>query len=179
MEAKNTVNEDMETVNALKNEIMAKCPIHKVNLTIETPQAVAGMYLLTLPKAKDILADIVDLSDLHDETLLFITNRQIAEVCQIMYGILAVLEKQDKLNALGVSTIISRIYKIPTVSTYTDFVEYVESICHAFLNEIPQPIYGNLEYIMKNIWFVPYGKIDELANTAIREFQNATGDTNE
>lgn len=179
MKTKNTVNEDMEKINKLKNEIMVQCPIHKVNLSVETPQAVAGMYLLTLPKAKDVMEDIVDLSDLHDETLLFITTRQIAEVCQIVYGILAVLEKQGKLNSLGVSSIVSRIYKIPTVSTYSDFAEYIESICHAFLNKIPQPIYGNLEYIMKNIWFVSYGKIDELASTAIKEFQNAMGDTNE
>ena len=179
METKNTEKEAMENVNKMVNKIMVQCPVHKVNFEFECPQTIAGMYLLTMPKAEDIIHDMVDLDKVSNSTALFFAPRHIGETAQLIYGMLVILEQNKWISKQDVNIIIDSIMDIPSPCRYERFKSFLQDNVLSKLANVPKKILDNIEYVIMNIWFVPYGKIDEIAKAGIEEFKSHTGDNNE
>jgi hypothetical protein len=166
------VQKDMEKITELKNQIMMQCPVHKINLSIETPQAIAGMYILGQLDPKPMIKEAADLSDLTDDTILFFNDRHKSEVCQIIYGMLSILKEQGKIDTNGAIEFVSFIVSL-SPCTYKVLKDTVEDLVRRNISGVSDLILTNILYAIDNIWFVPYNKIDEMAQEAINEFQTA------
>ena len=44
----NTQDFTMQDYTNFVNQIKAGCPVHKINFSVETPNAIAGMYIMTV-----------------------------------------------------------------------------------------------------------------------------------
>ena len=162
--------------------IKAGSPVHKINFDVETPNAVVGMYLIAQKDVKPCIDKVVDKTDLKGDTLLVFESRHVVECCQIIFGCLHVLDSV-KVTTHSPNFIINRI--IGTLLTRPLFhrdmlkqinVIAVDTIINSNNEEIKQ-VFQNFKYILENIWFVPYGEIDELVKTAINEYKDElTGD---
>lgn len=179
METKNTEKETMEDVNEMMNKIMVQCPVHKVNFQFECPQTIAGMYLLTMPKAEDILHDMVDLDKVTNSTALFFAPRHIGETAQLVYGMLVILEQNKWISKQDVYFMIDSILEMPSPCRYEKFKSFLQDNVLDKMTKVPENILKNVEYIIMNIWFVPYGKVDDIARVGIKEFNSHKGDNNE
>lgn len=179
METKNTEKETMEDVNEMMNKIMVQCPVHKVNFQFECPQTIAGMYLLTMPKAEDILHDMVDLDKVTNSTALFFAPRHIGETAQLVYGMLVILEQNKWISKQDVYFMIDSILEMPSPCRYEKFKSFLQDNVLDKMTKVPENILKNVEYIIMNIWFVPYGKVDDIARAGIKEFNSHKGDNNE
>ena len=72
------------------------------------------MYLATAPNIQSYLKNLLDLADVEDNTLLVFESRHVIECCQIIYGMLNIL------NGVG-------MYKIEYKTGYGYVsVKYVE-----------------------------------------------------
>lgn len=157
--------------------IKAGSPVHKINFDIESPNAVAGMYLIAQKDSKPIIDKIVDKTDLRGDTLLVFESRHVVECCQILCGCLHILESTHLVKHSR-NFIINRI--IGTLLTrplfHRDLLTQLNIIATQTIinssNEDVKQIFQNFKYILDNIWFVPYGEIDELVKTALEEFKN-------
>lgn len=180
MENINSQEFNMDKYNDFLKKIKAGSPVHKINFTLENPNAVVGMYLITMENVEDYLNKAADYAELKKNTLLVFESRHVVECCQIIYGCLNIL-KGINMYRLEYETFINQI--IDTLLTkplfYNTAIKELENIayhCIHLPNDDVSIIYDKFLYIVKNIWFVPYGKIDEIANEAIEEFKKQCGD---
>lgn len=163
------------------------CPVHKVNLIIEHPWAIAGMYMMSM-NAKDLLDGMPDKTDLNDGTRLFFEPKHVAEIAQLFNGICKLFIANSLITEDLAEAIITDIIRIPLRSqgeTYKSFKSLIESnLTYGFGKALSnnKKLYDNFLYILNNIWFIPYNKIDEIAQFAINEYSkygNKDGDKNE
>jgi len=171
----------MDEYNDFLKKIKSGSPVHKINFNIENPNAIVGMYLMTLPNVKSYIDKVKDTEDLTNDTLLSFENRHVIECCQIIYGSLYALEG---INAIQVSKlwVINRILSSLLLRPmfYKDVVVELGNISRDTVksgnSEEIKIVYNNLKYVIENIWFIPYGTIDEIAKEAIQEFEKRYGD---
>ena len=185
MENNNNLEEfSMEKFNDFAAKIKAGSPVHKINFTLECPNAVVGMYLITMEDAKSYIDKAADEADLNDDTLLVFESRHVVECCQIIYGCISIL-KGINLIRYNQNIIINHITNalLPAPLFYSNMVTEIDYIIDSCIDAVAFNNYDNGEkilesfnHIMKNIWFVPYGKIDEMAKEAIEEFKKNTKD---
>jgi predicted nucleic-acid-binding protein len=173
---------NMESYNELIKKINSGSPVHKINFSIESPNAIIGMYLMAMPSTEEYLKNKADFKDLTEDTLLSFEHRHVVECCQILYGSMNILENINLLKHSSkfiINRIISSLLTRPLF--YKDALQELDIIANqAFnLNQDSEKIYKNFKYIIDNIWFVPYGLIDEMINEAIEEFNKTHGDNNE
>lgn len=177
---------DMEEYNKFLRSIKAGSPVHKINFTIETPNAAAGMYLLTKDDFKSYINEATDLTDVSDNTLLVFESRHVIECCQIIYGCLTVLNnmgllRKDCEDIIG--DIIDALLTKPIYyTTFTITIDHIViAAIHVPNSKETNEVFERIRYIFKNIWFIPYGKIDEIASEAIKEYKERykVGDNNE
>ena len=168
------------------NKIMANAPVNKINFNLENPNAVAGMYLLLIEDTKKYLDGLVDKKDLNDNTLLVFQSRHVVECCQIIYGCMKALEgiKMTKVSPeYIIDKIISALLTKPIFyNKFSSEMDFIITSC--LLTPVPDDkiiISKKFKYIMENIWFVPYGSIDNIAKEAIEEYKKELdkGENNE
>ena len=171
-----TIKDYNEYVKNLK----VGCPIHKINLTVEHPNALAGMYLLTLKDPISYIDKIVDFEEVNDDTLLFFEPRHVVECCQVIYGCLSVLDNMHLLK-YSINYCIENIIKslLTRPIFYKDFLNAVSvKWLHEYDSESAKLVDKFFSHIMKNIWFVSYNDIDNMAHQAIEDFKK-NSDKNE
>ena len=180
---------DMNKFNDFTKMIKAGSPVHKINFTLECPNAVVGMYLITMGDNTELYLDkMADYTDLNDDTLLVFESRHVVECCQIIYGCLNILKNVNMYRMdykVFIDQIIDTLLSRPIF--YKKMIKELEYITHSCIDintdrvENPTLVHRKFLHIMKNIWFVPYGKIDEMAKSAIEEFEKYTkvGENNE
>lgn len=178
----------MEEYNKFLKMIKAGSPVHKINFNIESPNAIVGMYLMTMQDSKSYIDESADYTDLNNDTLLVFESRHVVECCQIICGCLNVLAGIG-LYTMAYEYFINRV--LDTLLTRPLFYEKAMEELSFIVNDIfnisnynnsdKEKIYEKFKYILQNIWFIPYGKIDEIAEEAIKEFkeQCKDGDNNE
>jgi len=172
---------NMDKYNDFLSKIKAGSPVHKINFTLEHPNAVVGMYLITMENVIPYLDKVADYTDLNNDTLLVFESRHVIECCQIIYGCLSILDKMNMLK-YSIRFIINKI--IESLLTKPSFNDVISDNLHYIaidcinVREIKNRdvIVNNLEYILKTIWFIPYGRIDEIAKEAIDEFKKQCGE---
>ena len=67
--------QDDPNFDELMKNFRLSCPVKKINLKLEEPNCIAGMYCLSSNEID--LKSIADMSDVNDDTLLFFTNQHI------------------------------------------------------------------------------------------------------
>lgn len=187
MENNNGQGFSMDEYNKFLKQIKAGSPVHKINFTLENPNAIVGMYLLTMEDVEPYLDKVIDKTDLNDNTLLVFESRHVVECCQIIYGALNILNNvgilkcnyEHFINEIIEALLSSPLFYSDAIEALLDIAMYNVSI--SATNENGSIIYKKFAYIMRNIWFVPYGQIDEIANEAIEEFKKhcEEGESNE
>lgn len=174
MENTNQQGFSMDEYNKFLKQIKAGSPVHKINFNLENPNAVVGMYLITKTNMQSYLSNFVDKTDVDYNTLLVFESRHVTECCQIIYGILYILNNFELIK-FSSEFIINKIIEITLSrplfhSKFTTDMNHFALSCFYNKQNIEKFI-GNFVYIMENIWFVPYGQIDEMAKEAIKEFK--------
>ena len=165
---------NMDKYNDFLSKIKAGSPVHKINFTLESPNAVVGMYLISMKDVETYLDKAADYADLNNDTLLVFESRHVIECCQIIFGCLKMFEPLGVLR-INIRTIINKI--IETLLTKPSFNDTISDELHNIVidslnnEKITDTVMNSLDYIVKTIWFVPYGKIDEMAKEAIEEFK--------
>lgn len=185
MEINNNQEFNMDKYNDFLKAIKAGSPVHKINFTLASPNAIAGMYLITMRgDMKSYLDEAADYSDLNDNTLLVFESRHVIECCQIIYGCLNILKGIGMFKAsVDYEYIINMIMEklLTKPSFYSKVNKEMGDIAYGCITlnnnnqEESKAMYQKFVYIIKNIWFVPYGKIDEIATEAIEEFKKQGG----
>lgn len=180
MENINEKEFSMEKFNDIMTKIKAGSPVHKINFSIENMNAVAGMYLISEKNMIDRIDNIADYADLNDTTLLVFESRHVIECCQIIYGCLTVLDGLDVFK-FTYNYIIDKIIEALLTRPITRYKlnEYMGEIAtssfKSFDNKNASELFENFKYLMRNIWFVPYSEIDNIANEAIEKFKKDCG----
>lgn len=181
MENNNSNAFNMEEYNKFLKQIKAGSPVHKINFNLESPNAVVGMYLITMDNIKSYLDKVVDRADVNEDTLLVFESRHVVECCQIIYGILNVLKGigiVSKNYKLIIDNIIRKSLSFPMF--YSTFEKFMYEVAYTTFDnvdtEVAKELYEKFKYILQNIWFVPYGQIDEMAKEAIEEFNKHCGE---
>ena len=167
---------NMEKYNDFLKNIKAGSPVHKINFALECPNAVVGMYLISMENVKEYMYKSLDCTDLNYDTLLVFESRHVVECCQVIYGALNVL-KNINMFRIDYKVLINEV--IDTVLTkpsfYTNVKKELKNIAFNLINldktEASEEIYKRFLYILLNIWFIPYGRIDEMAKEGIEEFK--------
>lgn len=186
MENNNSQEFNMDKYNDFLSKIKAGSPVHKINFTLENPNAVVGMYLITMEDAQSYIDKAADYNDLKDNTLLVFESRHVIECCQIIYGCLNIL-KSIGMYRIDYETFINEVIDtlLTRPSFYKNIIKELATLTHNLINidnsDATALIYKKFLHIIKNIWFVPYGKIDEMANDALDEFEQhyKVGENNE
>jgi hypothetical protein len=175
----------MEKYNEFLKTIKAGSPVHKINFTLASPNAIAGMYLITMNNVESYIDEAADYEDLEDNTLLVFESRHVVECCQIIYGCLNILAGVGMFN-LSYETFINEIIDttLSKPSFYktviNELVNIADNLIRVDESNESKLIFNKFTHIIKNIWFVPYGRIDEMATEAIEEFKKQGGvDSNE
>ena len=168
---------NMEQYNDFIKKINTGSPVHKINFSIESPNSIIGMYLITKPSTEDYLKDKADFKDLTENTLLSFEHRHVVDCCQILYGAMNILENLKILKfstEFVIDSIITALLTRPLF--YKNALQELNIITTRAFNldnkyVDSEKIYKNFKYLMNNIWFVPYGLIDEMINEAIEDFK--------
>lgn len=166
----NTENFDL---NDIIGKIKVMCPTHKVNFDKEDKFHVAGMYLCLCDDIKKEMN--CDLSDLHDDTYLFIDNRTLVEYTQVIDGCLQLLVNNKIIVNAQRNVIILGLLNMDII-TFRDLKEEIVSgIMDIIDKDEDDAVIYNIKYIITNIWFLPYTEIDILCEKALQEFKNNGG----
>lgn len=170
----------IQDYNEYVKKLKVGCPVHKINFTTEHPNALAGMYLLTLKDPISYINEIVDLEDVNDDTLLFFEPRHVVECCQLIYGCLSVLNDMHLLK-YGINFCIYHIIEnlLTRPIFYKDLLNAVSvKWLFEYDSENAKIVDKIFSHIMKNIWFISYNDIDNIAYQAIEDFKK-NSDKNE
>ena len=153
-----------------------KCPVRKINISIDTPAAIAGMYLLGDENAVDKLKEKADMSDLENGTLLFFTNQHAVELSNFVNGMLYIVEQNkglsDQQRHRGVYRYLKALTDIPTYLEYSQLCHRLSAVFECdFKVEKLIPLYRKIEDIMLYVSFISYGDLDEFARQGINAFK--------
>ena len=157
-------------------------PVKKINLKIEEPNCIVGMYCISSDKIN--LKNLADMSNLDDDTLLFFTNQHIVELAKILYGMLLLIIENKGTDSSNIYSIISSyINYCKEVNTYYNYKKFCKSIPERYFNLIDSntkaEIVERFINILNTIIFLPYNELDNLAQAAIKEFKESMENKNE
>lgn len=162
-------------LNDIIGKIKVMCPTHKVNFDKEDKFHVAGMYLCLCDDVKKEMN--CDLSDLNDDTYLFIDKRTLVEYTQVIDGCLQLLVNNNIIDKTQRNCIIGCILNT-SIITFEDLKDITHDIIYNNIENKDNKIINNIEYIMNYIWFLPYTEIDIICQKALQEYKD-NGDKNE
>jgi hypothetical protein len=167
----------MKTLDTLR----VQCPVHKLNLNDDNKQAIAGRYLLTFVDVEEILSPLAQMSDVTDDTILFFDNRHVAETIQLFYGMSGILVDTRFVSKETQKKFIADVVELMStnrIMTYKQLKNSMDTIhANSFAAKgIKEITMKNLKTIMRLIWFVPYAKIDGIADQIIEQYRKAHPD---
>lgn len=160
-----------------------KAPVKKINLDVNQPNTIVGLWLLADESSLDLLKEKADMTDTDDNTIIAFTNQHIIELSNIIYGMSLlfvennILPKEDLYKFIsGYLTLFNQI------STYGIYKEnlrisgYTESERNIFFGK--NRLNGKVAKdkfidVLKYIIFVSYADLDEIAKKAIEEFKES------
>ena len=174
--------QDDPNFDELMKNFRLTCPGKKINLKLEEPNCIAGMYCLSSNEID--LKSIADISDINDDTLLFFTNQHIVELSKILYGMLLLIAENKGILKEDIYPIISAyINQCKDVHTYFNYKKFCESITSRYFNltnsSISNEVISKFVDILIIIIFVPYNELDNIAKAAIKEFKENMKNSNE
>lgn len=156
-------------LNDIIGKIKVMCPTQKVNFDKEDKFHVAGMYLCLSDDVKKEMN--CDLSDLNDDTYLFMDRRTLVEYTQVIDGCLQLLVNNSIIRKDQRNYIIGCILNT-SVITFGDLKGITNDIIYNNIEEDKDnKIINNIKYIMNHIWFLPYTEIDIICQKALQEFK--------
>ena len=167
-----------EQYNEILSKINVGSPVHKVNFDDLSENNILGMFLLSEDGAMELLSEAVDKSNVNKNTYLFFESTHVVECCQILIGAFIALndnpsiDKEFDYNDYLIDPIMKNLLHGSPIR-YKDLKSILNNACSDALNYIKEnadTIYRDYLYLLNNIWFVPYGKIDDLNKIAIKEY---------
>ena len=178
--AKDNAGEDDPNYDTIMENFKVACPVKKINLSMEEPNFINGMFLISSVDAINTLKEKADLSNLNDDTLLFFTNQHIVEIAHILNGMLYVLEATKIMdNKFRMSILIHFINDLKKIITYQKYIENTESLLKRWEDLRPEArdvlseISKKVSEILKLIPFVSYSTLDDIAKTAIESYKKS------
>ena len=141
-----------------------EAPVYKLNFDDENPDIIAGMFLMTDEKLDDHLKEFTDKSRLNENTMLFFQPRHLIELYGVIHGIFTVLGVKPENIFKFIKAVNSDIANGCTYKDYKESIRY---------NLLPLNI-GAIDkvcFIMNEMIFIPYDKIDQLARMGVDLFK--------
>ena len=160
----------------LMKNFKLNCPIKKINLKLEEPNAIVGMWLLSTENSIERIREKADTDDLNGDTILFFTNQHIVELGNILYGMLSLVAANAGLNAAGVPDLISDYMMIcKEIPTYDHYMTRVTNMIIQSIGgpDSMNPIKEKIRDILYSVIFLSYAALDEFAAEAIEGFQKS------
>lgn len=174
-------NFDIEKYREMMNKIKTGSAVHIINFDNHNLNAIVGFYLLSLHNTEAFLKDKIDKENIKDNSLLVFESRHIIECCQIIYGSINLMNEYTSIH-FDANEIIDKIinallthpkrYNMVEKELKEIFNYYFKNFDSASDNKALNNILSNFSYIMLNIWFITYAKIDEIGNIAVEEFKS-------
>lgn len=178
--AKDNAGEDDPNYDTIMENFKVACPVKKINLSMEEPNFINGMFLISSVDAINTLKEKADLSNLNDDTLLFFTNQHIVEIAHILNGMLYVLEMAKIMdNKFRMSILIHFINDLKKIVSYQRYIEITESLLKIWEDLRPEArdtlseISKKVSEVLKLIPFVSYSTLDDIAKTAIESYKKS------
>lgn len=167
--------------NKVFNTIKTGSPIHAINLDINNPNAIVGMYLIASKNPKEIIGEYIKKPTGDDYTILVFESRHIAECIQILYGVFSLLISMDIYEEIIIKMKLIEVmkYLLQYPHTYKEFKKYIESFSKEMDKSISDgdsnynEVMNNLIYIINNIWYLTYYDIDQILEKATKEFKDS------
>ncbi len=158
----------------LMKNFKLNCPVKKINLTVEEPNCIGGMYIISTDKLD--LESLADMKDVEDNTLLFFTNQHVVELAKLFYGMLLLIAENKIVKKEDIFTIIVEYMNfIRNICTYDKYKNEITSIINRYFNIVNSNATTNFlskfYNILNTIIFIPYNELDKIAQTAIDEFK--------
>lgn len=163
------------------NTIKTGSPVHVINLDINNPNAVVGMYLITLNNTRDFMKSYIKKPNANDNSILVFESRHVSECIQILYGVFCPLismqiYEEPFIRELLVNTM-QYLLKYP--HTYAEFKNKLKEITEKIHketsdNEDYERVINNLYYIINNIWYISYYDIDQILEKATEEYKKSS-----
>lgn len=177
---KNLGLEDSEFQKVIQ-EIKAKSPVHITNLDEQSNHIYIGMYFIDLNNndLKNKLQEYSISNNINDFSILFFERRHIEELSKILYGAFSMF------NELNKDTIISLIFQFIKIldkpNIYNIFIQEIKNIMEDFYKKYNTPIEIKIKFelILTYIWFIPYGRIDDIINDINEYYKKNGGNLNE
>lgn len=176
-ESKNNVFESIENdpnYDELMKNFKLTCPVKKINLVLEEPNCIAGMYCMA---SKDVdIKSKADLNNVNDNTLLFFTNQHIVELAKFMYGMMLLIAENNGVAKESIISIIAEYCnECRQIIPYYKYKKYCNDIINKYFNltksGLTAKVLSKFTDIMETMIFIPYNTLDELAQTGISEFK--------
>ena len=181
-ESKNTIENMLKmgmgadpNYDKVMENFKVSCPVKIINIDLETPEAVVGMYLLTWEEAINYIKEKAEIAELKDNSLLFFTNQHIVELSTVLNGMLYLLKMQNLIADENITKAIKRFINICKDPLY--YTEYKQSLREWKTNTIftdpkkSSEICNKIIDIMELLPFISYNTLDEIAKMGIDEFQ--------
>lgn len=179
MNTNNTTKEELD-MQEFYNKIQSKCPVNIFNFsTIQHPKSsIIGIYLMCLT-SEEIEKEIYKYAiteDIKDESILFFDRHHIIELGAIINGMMQILVENKFVDKYFINDRVTELIKfISNPCSYVELMNFVISIINKIRkqNENINPIvFTRMKSIMKNIWFIPYAKLDVIADDAKKMYDN-------
>ena len=171
----NMGNKDDPNYDEIMNKFIIQCPVNKINLKLEHPNAIAGMYVLASDEAYKRFESKAMLNDLDENTLLFFSDRHIAEMCEFMHGMCSLLIMNKLMKeSEEISSVRNFINICKGAPRYGNYLHTVESDNYGINKAMTK--FGD---ILKKLPFISYAEIDNLAADGIENFKKNGGNNNE
>lgn len=173
---------DIEKYKDMMNKIKTGNPVHVINFDNYSVNAIVGFYLVSLEDAESFLKDKIDKENIKDDSLLVFESRHVIECCQIIYGCISLMSKYMNIY-FNSDEIIDKIIDILLTKPkrYKSVIKELEELFNYHFKEIGLSLNNkaainvlfNFSYILLNIWFITYAKIDEIGNIAVEEVKSS------
>ena len=158
--------------------IKVSCPVKKINIDIETPGGIIGMFLLSEEDPISLLESKADLEDLNDNTILFFTNQHIVELSNIINGMLGLMKLSNIITNDDDSIHKAIIQFINLCKNPIDYNTYKRNVrnwrlCLYFKNfYASEDIINRIINILDILPFISYNNLDEIAKESISNVED-------
>ena len=185
-EEKQKIIDDSEKINEMMKDIKVYCPVYKLNLSLETKQAFASIYIMIIEdrnEADKVLSEVADKNDVNNDTILIFNQRHIIELSNMLYGILSLYKEQKKITDTGILSFIREyIDFVDDMHTYEEYMVKIREMMDRYFpngSNISIDLLERTYIVLRDMIFIPYAKIDDLAETFVKIYKEEyTNDNN-
>ena len=158
----------------------------------ENPYSIIGSALLIrgFKEYKDIKFDnkvyqvpsIADMDNIKNGSVIYIKDYQKLEALHIIDGALTLLYNNSIISETDASIIINEVIKLNNFNKlekpYIDLRESTALLKNLSTSDQKTKALDNLLQIIKFIWFIPYGELDNIYNDFVSEFNDSNAKNN-